>query len=666
MIGMTLIADGFGFHIERGYIYAAMFFSSLVETLERARAAQREAIALTPVLARSCSPLSISPPSRRPGPGIAALVARVLGHGLAASAPFIAGYVVGDMIWLILRGNGPERARQRVRRRCSPRSNIAGAAYLLYVAWKMATAPAAIGGRRRRGLARMARLFRLAVADPRQSQGDDLLSVDHAARRRRQDADAGSLIAELAAVLGAVISCDARRLRPRRQPGARAFCARRARCASPIAPPAASWRASRSRSRRGEAMSDLLAIGEALVELNQPSDGAPFVQGFGGDTSNAMIAAARLGRRRRLFHRGRRRPFRPGADRALDARGGRREPRSSSTAARIPGSISSPTGRTATSSPTCAPAPRRAGSARPTCRSTASARRRSSMSPASARRSRPPPPTPSSPPSTSRATAGRLVSYDPNLRLKLWPLRRARAIIHEAMRALRHRAAGTRRRRGADRALAIPTRSSISICGLGARVVGAEAGQGGRARRDGERAGAHLPRKVAAVDATGAGDCFDGAFLAEFARAGDPFAAARFANVAAALSTLGYGAVAPLPRRAEVEAAMKRADEARIVTPFFPSVSLAIGYVVACLLLAATPGRGHGALSVAHPARRARAGLRRPGGRERGPCRPYDRRRARPLRAAGGLAPRPIRSSRSPARSISSGSPGARSGTGRR
>ena len=34
------------------------------------------------------------------------------------------------------------------------------------------------------------------------------------------------------------------------------------------------------------------------------------------------------------------------------------------------------------------------------------------------------------------------------------------------------------------------------------------------------------------------------------------FAAARFANVAAALSTLGYGAVAPLPRRADVEAVM--------------------------------------------------------------------------------------------------------------
>ncbi|RBP06270.1 putative tellurium resistance membrane protein TerC [Roseiarcus fermentans] len=43
MIGMTLIADGFGFHIERGYIYAAMFFSSLVETLNTlARRKQRK------------------------------------------------------------------------------------------------------------------------------------------------------------------------------------------------------------------------------------------------------------------------------------------------------------------------------------------------------------------------------------------------------------------------------------------------------------------------------------------------------------------------------------------------------------------------------------------------------------------------------------------------
>ena len=58
------------------------------------------------------------------------------------------------------------------------------------------------------------------------------------------------------------------------------------------------------------------------------------------------------------------------------------------------------------------------------------------------------------------------------------------------------------------------------------------------------------------VDATAAGDAFDGAFLAEYLRCGDPFQAGRFANTAAALSTEGYGAVGPLPRRADIERAL--------------------------------------------------------------------------------------------------------------
>ncbi len=32
-IGVALIADGFGFHVPKGYIYAAMAFSALVESL---------------------------------------------------------------------------------------------------------------------------------------------------------------------------------------------------------------------------------------------------------------------------------------------------------------------------------------------------------------------------------------------------------------------------------------------------------------------------------------------------------------------------------------------------------------------------------------------------------------------------------------------------------
>src|SRR6187402_2597755 len=41
---------------------------------------------------------------------------------------------------------------------------------------------------------------------------------------------------------------------------------------------------------------DVVALGEAMVEFNQTHPGKPqFLQGFGGDTSNAVIAAARAG-----------------------------------------------------------------------------------------------------------------------------------------------------------------------------------------------------------------------------------------------------------------------------------------------------------------------------------------------------------------------------------
>ncbi len=58
---------------------------------------------------------------------------------------------------------------------------------------------------------------------------------------------------------------------------------------------------------------------------------------------------------------------------------------------------------------------------------------------------------------------------------------------------------------------------------------------------------------VKPVDATAAGDTFDGAFLAEMAAGRDPYEAARYANAAAALSTQGFGAVAPMPKRQDVE-----------------------------------------------------------------------------------------------------------------
>jgi 2-dehydro-3-deoxygluconokinase len=44
---------------------------------------------------------------------------------------------------------------------------------------------------------------------------------------------------------------------------------------------------------------DVVALGEAMVEFNQipQGDGRMYLQGFGGDTSNTTIAAARQGAR---------------------------------------------------------------------------------------------------------------------------------------------------------------------------------------------------------------------------------------------------------------------------------------------------------------------------------------------------------------------------------
>jgi len=43
MIGATLIADGFGVHVPKGYIYAAMAFSAGVEALNMASRRSRKA-----------------------------------------------------------------------------------------------------------------------------------------------------------------------------------------------------------------------------------------------------------------------------------------------------------------------------------------------------------------------------------------------------------------------------------------------------------------------------------------------------------------------------------------------------------------------------------------------------------------------------------------------
>jgi ribokinase len=62
------------------------------------------------------------------------------------------------------------------------------------------------------------------------------------------------------------------------------------------------------------------------------------------------------------------------------------------------------------------------------------------------------------------------------------------------------------------------------------------------------------PFPAKAVDTVGAGDCFNGAFAVALLEGNDPWAAARFASAAAAISVTRRGAQASMPSRADVDA----------------------------------------------------------------------------------------------------------------
>lgn len=154
--------------------------------------------------------------------------------------------------------------------------------------------------------------------------------------------------------------------------------------------------------------------------------------------------------------------------------------------------------------------------------------------------------------------AGVTVSYDTNLRLRLWPIERAREVTNAAMKLADIALPGVddaRQLTGRETPDAI---ADFYLEG-GSKIVALTLGKDGALIATPNERRIVPSIRVDAVDATGAGDCFDGAFLAEWLNTGDPFAAGRYACAAAALSTTGFGAVAPLPRRAAVLAALARA-----------------------------------------------------------------------------------------------------------
>lgn len=299
---------------------------------------------------------------------------------------------------------------------------------------------------------------------------------------------------------------------------------------------------------------DILGIGEPLMELSEVSrDGERlFLPGFGGDTSNAIIAAARQGAKTAYFAALGDDAF--GRDflalwgrESVDARHCHILPGErtgiyfishgpeghefsyfrAGSAASLPGPDDLPAGLVSSARVLHVSGISQAISTR-ACdlvfKAIAEAR-----------------------------AAGGIVSYDTNLRLRLWPLDRARATIHAAV------AQADICLPGLDDAQKLTGKETAEdICdfylALGPKIVALTLGKSGTLVAVPGRRELIPAFPVDAVDATGAGDTFDGAFLAAWLRNGrDPFAAARYANAAAALSTLGYGAVEPIPRRERVE-----------------------------------------------------------------------------------------------------------------
>ena len=299
---------------------------------------------------------------------------------------------------------------------------------------------------------------------------------------------------------------------------------------------------------------DVVALGEAMVEFNQTTAGQPnYLQGFGGDTSNAVIAAARAGASTAYLTR-------LGGDTfgqslmALWA-----AEKVSTEAVQLDGEASTglyfvthgPSGhefsylRAGSAASRMTPAWLQQGATDAVRQ--AKVLHISGISLAIS----------ASACDTAFAAmklareAGTLVSFDSNLRLKLWPLDRALACTRHAVSLCD---------------IFLPSLEDITALNgmtdpdavvdwghaLGARTVVLKLGGEGALVSDGTRRERVPVHRVTLVDATGAGDCFCGNLLARIAKGDTVFKAAHYANAAAALTVQGYGAVAPLPRPEQV------------------------------------------------------------------------------------------------------------------
>ena len=298
---------------------------------------------------------------------------------------------------------------------------------------------------------------------------------------------------------------------------------------------------------------DIVALGEAMVEFNQtsnlPPDEAPlYLQGFGGDTSNAAIAGARAGARVAYLSR-------LGTDRWGDRLMDLWQRESVSTGS-VLRDAQAPTGMYFVSHDAQGHhfSYARAGSAASRMQAqdltqhwaeVVASSHWLHLSGISLAISASACDTAFATMQYARSTGTR-VALDSNLRLSLWPLARAQACIRHAVSlcdlflpSLEDMTALT----GLTQAQDIIGWSHAQ----GAAQVVLKLGAEGALASDGQSLRQVPGHTVKAIDATGAGDCFAGNLLARLAAGDDLWGATAYANAAASLSVQGFGAVAPLP-----------------------------------------------------------------------------------------------------------------------
>jgi 2-dehydro-3-deoxygluconokinase len=302
---------------------------------------------------------------------------------------------------------------------------------------------------------------------------------------------------------------------------------------------------------------DIVCLGEPMIEFTriEAPEGRPlYLQGFGGDTSNCAIAAARQGARVGYITA-------LGADRfgdmymdlwrdeGIDVSGVSRDP-DAPTAAYFIQPVAE--GRDFTYYRKGSAASRMTPEALPVeVIKRAKCLQVSAISQAISESARD---------TVSRAIdvareAGLTIAYDFNLRLNLWDLERAREVIHETARRADILLPSLDEARLLS-GLEDPEAIVEYYLATGPEIVALKCGGDGLIIGQAGSRRTISPPSVNVVDTSGAGDVFVGSFLARLAAGADPFAAASHGVFAASLSTTGFGAIAPIPMLETVQSAL--------------------------------------------------------------------------------------------------------------